>query len=261
MYETPGQALCLSCRARLAPGVGPSLGDVRSRHPANRWEPWVVGCVTCGGSLFALAALNAPVWAYILPLGVGGSLFSLFLFLSPRAATLYDDGIEVQRWVLPTRALRFEEVTAAFWEFSVKTTIAGTFVADSVVRLEDRAGKSLRLNPKSFKEPELLFARLGRLCIWPGHQRRMEAFRLGDDVSFGKIFVSRTGLRVGSTSHRWEDVKAVDISPVALVIRYRGMKWPTRVRLARIPYAFTLVEIVAACGVALTAQDGFILNR
>jgi hypothetical protein len=232
------------------------LGGVRARYPGSLREPLVVGGVATVGFFLALSQLEAPAWSWALPVLVGGALFALFLLLNPRAAVLREEGVEVERWILPARLLAFGAVAEAFWEFEIKTSLVGTGVVDSAVRLVEHSGRSLRLNPRAFVGSEELFARIGRLAVWPGHRRRLDDYREGKVVAFGQIALRPEGLGLGEFHCPWERLDRVEISPKVIVFLGKGLR--RSFRLERIPYAFTFIHLLSRRGVTLSFFDGFV---
>jgi hypothetical protein len=224
-------------------------------------EASVVGLGTGLVTAFVLAALHPPWWAWAIPFLVACSLFCVFLLLSPRAAMVREHGLEIIGWVSAPRSLPFDAVAEAFWEFSTHTSLAGTFVLDSVVRLVESSGRSLRLNPRAFKDAETMFARIGRQCVWPGHRRRLDAFRRGEEVAFGKLTASLTGVRIDTLGCAWSDLERVEISPVLFIFHVKGRRFGKSVRFDRVPFAFTFVQLLADQKVRLSAFDGFVLLR
>lgn len=237
------------------------LGDLRRRFPASRFEASLAGGLTGVGSAAVLAALKAPFWAAVFPVLAGSGVFALFTVLTPRAVVLRDEGLEVERWLLAARSLRFDAVVGAYWEFATRTSLFGTFILDSAIRLVDTSGRSVRLDPRAFRSAEELFTRIGRLCVWPGHQQRLADFRRGEEVGFGEVSVSQTALRFKGFTVTWAELKRVELSPVQLIFHFTGARWRRTLRLARLPWAFSLVQVLVEQQVPLTAFDGFVLTK
>ena len=174
---------------------------------------------------------------------VGGYLLFSTLRARDLRAWLFTDGL-AYRERGQMRVIRWDEI-GWVWQRITRRYVNGVPVGtDYRYTLQRLDGEKFTLNPRLAKIGELgnhlqqeLFRRL--------FPQAVEAYNSGQELSFGKLSLSRAGISNGKETLPWEQVKGVKLENGQIVVSKQG-KWLAwgGTPAHEVPNLFILLEII-----------------
>ena len=235
------------------------LGLQISEHRSTYRMLWMGVATIAIFALFAVALTSSTVMFVLLLIAaiVGAAWVGAFLALTPTRIAVHEHGILVDRRIGRPVHLLFDDCRSVFYDYEVASTIAGTGVTSSELRLEDGSGETLTLSA-GVTEAATMFAQIDRLCVKPIAREAFHAYDAGEILRFGLVALSTEGLGVKGELKSWSDVRKVQVSPKGFWFHFRGHLLGTFVAFSKVPYAFTLVELLETAGCELEFIEGFV---
>jgi hypothetical protein len=237
------------------------LGEVRSRHECRNREGWgLAGIMLFVSGAFAFELRSASPFVTLPPLAFAAFWFWVSSSWTPSFVLIREQGLEIHRLGWATRRLEFSAVVGVSWDIDVLEGVLGSWVAGCDLVLHVAGGRRIRLNTRHFKNAEPFFARVWRLCVFPGHQALLDKFDRGEAAEFGKLTATSSHLRIGKKQWAWSDIARAELSPRKIILHFKDGSWRRTLELRKIPYAFTFFGLLRRQRVPLSAFGGFVLK-
>ena len=121
-----------------------------------------------------------------------------------RRVDVHDAGV-VARSKSGHETVFFEEVDEVWTELDVVSNSGGRRVWIRSLQLTTHDGDSHRI-PTTLTAPDKLIERVLRLCSAPLIQPAIRALRAGDELTFGKVRLTKEWIRIASLESSWSDI-------------------------------------------------------